>query len=169
VTTRDEELDLLLKAAEYTLSRNVITIGDLCRAVSVHELTASRLLGQLFVWHVIGANSPPAPRRVLIPKAHVNTVLCLMEDHQGVPPRPNPLDELRTPGLTDQQRRVLDLVALGKENAEIGRAISVTYETVKTYVKNLCNLYGARNRTHLVTIAHERGLLPTAVSREDSQ
>lgn len=68
-------------------------------------------------------------------------------------PTPTP----RVPSLREQQ--VLDLVALGKSNAEIGRDLFVSEATVKTVVQRVLRKMGARNRAHAVHLGHLRGLI----------
>ncbi len=61
--------------------------------------------------------------------------------------------------LTDRERDVLDLVARGHTNAEIGACLYVGAETVKTHVGSLLAKSGARDRTALAIAAHEGGLV----------
>lgn len=61
--------------------------------------------------------------------------------------------------LTDRERDVLDLLARGHTNAEIGATLYVGAETVKTHVGSLLAKSGARDRTALAIRAHESGLL----------
>jgi DNA-binding NarL/FixJ family response regulator len=61
-------------------------------------------------------------------------------------------------GLTDREREVLQRVALGESNAEIGGALSISPATARTYVSRLLTKLGARDRAQLVVIAYESGL-----------
>ncbi|WP_226343988.1 response regulator [Agilicoccus flavus] len=61
--------------------------------------------------------------------------------------------------LTGREHDVLDLVARGRTNAEIGATLFVGAETVKTHVGSLLAKSGARDRTALAIAAHECGLL----------
>jgi DNA-binding NarL/FixJ family response regulator len=61
--------------------------------------------------------------------------------------------------LTDREREVLALVARGWSNQEIGQALYVTPATAKTHVSRLLMKLGARDRTQLVVIAYESGLV----------
>jgi len=49
--------------------------------------------------------------------------------------------------LTDRQLQVLRLVALGRSNKEIGRALTLAPSTVKTHVTQLLIALGCTNRT----------------------
>ena len=63
------------------------------------------------------------------------------------------------PRLSKREREVLQLVAAGRSNKEIGAELKVTERTVKFHVTAIFNKLGAENRTQAVAIAHERGLV----------
>jgi DNA-binding CsgD family transcriptional regulator len=44
-------------------------------------------------------------------------------------------------------------VAGGATGREVGKALSVTAATVETHIRNAMRRLGARNRSHLVTLA----------------
>ena len=50
-------------------------------------------------------------------------------------------------------------MADGKSNAEIGRELYVSEDTVKTHARRLFRKLGARDRAHLVVFAYEAGLV----------
>ena len=54
---------------------------------------------------------------------------------------------------------VLAAVGRGRTNAEIARELFITYATVKSHVSHLLTKLDARDRTQLVVLAHEFGLL----------
>jgi DNA-binding NarL/FixJ family response regulator len=62
-------------------------------------------------------------------------------------------------GLTEREREVLQRVALGESNAEIGAALHISPATARTYVSRLLTKLGARDRAQLVVIAYESGLV----------
>jgi DNA-binding NarL/FixJ family response regulator len=61
--------------------------------------------------------------------------------------------------LTDREREVLALVAQGLSNSELAETLHVTLPTVKTHVSRILAKLGARDRTQLVIIAYEAGLV----------
>ena len=64
------------------------------------------------------------------------------------PPAP---DELA--GLTDQERRILDLIAEGMTNRQIGEQLFLAEKTVKNYVSNLLAKLGMSRRSEAAAYA----------------
>jgi DNA-binding NarL/FixJ family response regulator len=62
-------------------------------------------------------------------------------------------------GLSDREAAVLRLVAVGKANKEIARALSLSEETVKAHLKNIFVKLDVADRTHAVTVAARRGII----------
>ena len=63
------------------------------------------------------------------------------------------------PALTEREMQVLYGMAEGKSNAEIGRALFVSEDTVKTHARRLFRKLGARDRAHAVASAFRAGLV----------
>jgi DNA-binding NarL/FixJ family response regulator len=61
--------------------------------------------------------------------------------------------------LSPREVSALNLVAAGFSNREIGKALHVSEETVKTRVKSILWKLGAQDRTHAVSIAVRRGFI----------
>jgi DNA-binding NarL/FixJ family response regulator len=61
--------------------------------------------------------------------------------------------------LSEREIDVLRLVALGKQNRLIGQELSISEQTVKSRIKSILGKLAARDRTHAVTIAMQRGFL----------
>jgi DNA-binding NarL/FixJ family response regulator len=53
--------------------------------------------------------------------------------------------------------QVLEGVAAGRHNREIGECLFISEETVKVHLKRIMAKLGARDRTHAVAIANRRG------------
>ncbi len=62
-------------------------------------------------------------------------------------------------GPTARQMEVLMLVAQGQPNKRIAQVLGIAERTVKLHVTALLGALQARNRTHLVAVAREKGLL----------
>jgi DNA-binding CsgD family transcriptional regulator len=73
--------------------------------------------------------------------------------------RPQPMPPPQPPSRREIE--VLDLIAEGLTNAEIGGMLHLSEETVKSHVRHLIAKMQARNRAHLVALGYETGLLTT--------
>jgi DNA-binding NarL/FixJ family response regulator len=82
----------------------------------------------------------------------------LMEEFAALPesnrPRPEQLDE-----LTPRELEVVALVAVGMSNLEIAEHLVVSSATAKTHVSRALRKLDARDRSQLVTLAYETGLV----------
>ena len=56
---------------------------------------------------------------------------------------------------------MLSLVARGLSNAELAETLRVSLPTAKTHVSRILTKLGARDRTQLVVLAYESGLVTT--------
>lgn len=61
-------------------------------------------------------------------------------------------------GLTAREVEVLVLIAEGRSNADIARALVISPATVKTHINNLFGKAGLRDRAQAVTYAYAKGL-----------
>jgi len=61
--------------------------------------------------------------------------------------------------LSERELDVVRRVSAGLSNKEIAAQLSLSEETVKTYMKSLMSKLGASDRSHAVAIAIERGIL----------
>jgi DNA-binding NarL/FixJ family response regulator len=68
-------------------------------------------------------------------------------------------NESRRPLLTERELQVLRGMADGKSNAEIGRELYVSEDTVKTHARRLFRKLGARDRAHAVAAGFRAGLV----------
>jgi DNA-binding NarL/FixJ family response regulator len=64
--------------------------------------------------------------------------------------------------LTPRELEVLAGVARGLSNAAVGRELFITEATVKTHLLRVFGKLGVDDRTHAVTVAIGRGILPGA-------
>jgi two-component system, NarL family, response regulator NreC len=65
----------------------------------------------------------------------------------------------RTPSLSDREREVLQLVALGHTNQQIADRLILSVKTVETYKARVMEKLGVRGRAALVRYAMEQGLI----------
>jgi two-component system NarL family response regulator len=68
-------------------------------------------------------------------------------------------DRLSSPSLTPREVAVLQLVAKGLSNAEIGVALSVSAGTIKTHLKRIYPKLGVADRTAAALAAVQRGIV----------
>ena len=61
--------------------------------------------------------------------------------------------------LTEREREVLVLIAQGLSNAEIAQSLFISPTTAKTHVSRIISKLDAKNRSQLVIIAYENGLV----------
>ncbi|RQX28532.1 helix-turn-helix transcriptional regulator, partial [Micromonospora chalcea] len=66
---------------------------------------------------------------------------------------------LGQPDGTERELQVLLGMAEGKSNAEIGRELFVSEDTVKTHARRLFRKLGARDRAHAVAAGFRAGLV----------
>ena len=98
----------------------------------------------------------------LLAPSVTTTVLGRLGTHLATSVRPELLD-----GLTARGRDVLALVGRGMSNNEIGAELFLSPATARTYVSRLLAKLRARDRSRLVVLAYESGLItPGRAARE---
>lgn len=109
-------------------------------------------------WGVIGRTNNHT-RVPIIHEAHVGLVRAKIIVKRGiVAVGTHPLTHLAMPPLTAQHRHLIELVAEGTRNGAIARRLNVSEDTIKTHLRRIFRQMHAVDRTHLVHIAHQRGL-----------
>jgi len=96
-----------------------------------------------------GIRAVAAGETVLAPSIAAKLVSRVRADAASVAP----------PALSPREREVLGLVADGRSNPEIGRALHIGEATVKTHLLHVFEKLGVNDRTRAVTRAMELGLL----------
>ncbi|MEP7202302.1 MAG: response regulator transcription factor [Ilumatobacteraceae bacterium] len=67
--------------------------------------------------------------------------------------------------LSMREQEVLALIAFGMSNAEIGRELFLSVDTVKTYVRRLYSKLGVRNRAQAALHAAGHNVMPPEIRR----
>jgi DNA-binding NarL/FixJ family response regulator len=70
-----------------------------------------------------------------------------------------PVRSASAEGLTRRELEVLQLIAEGCPNHEIGERLFLSEETVKSHVKTLLEKLQARTRAHAVAVAIRHGVI----------
>ncbi|MBD3885698.1 response regulator transcription factor [Phormidium tenue FACHB-886] len=88
--------------------------------------------------------------------------------HQGgkyIPPQValKLAERLNSTQLTNRELEVLQLLVIGKSNAEIGAVLSISEHTVKFHINNVFNKLGVGDRTQAAIQALKRGLARLAL------
>ena len=103
-----------------------------------------------------GRNPPtrPSPRAALCGPTRRPT-LARTALHEPDPARPRPPPRAPAPrrpgGLTRREAQVADLVAAGRTNRQIARALTISEKTVEVHVHNVIAKLGAQSRTEVAT------------------
>lgn len=61
--------------------------------------------------------------------------------------------------FSKQENKILDLIAEGFSDKEIGEKVGLSHHTVTFYVSRLLLRLGAFNRTHLIALCFRNGVL----------
>lgn len=88
---------------------------------------------------------------------------CIRSVHQGQSYIPSEVgaklvERMNSPQLSERERDVLCLMALGKSNQEIGTDLGITLGTVKSHVNKLLHKLQVTDRTQAVLMALKRGI-----------
>ncbi|MDQ2809322.1 MAG: response regulator transcription factor [Chloroflexota bacterium] len=75
------------------------------------------------------------------------------------PDAPAARPPISTSGLTEREAAVMQLIATGHSNKEIGGQLSLAENTVKHHVSNILQKLGLADRTQLAIHAHQHGLV----------
>jgi len=71
-------------------------------------------------------------------------------------------ESMARPELSERELQVLQSMALGRSNKEIGQVLYISENTVKGHVKSILTKLDAIGRTEAIAIANKRGLIQTS-------
>jgi len=94
-------------------------------------------------------------------RAEVRVVVgqALTEPHSAADGSMPAADDRPSASLTERELEVLAGMCEGMSNAEIGRTLFLSEDTVKTHARRLFRKLGAADRAHAVALALRRGLV----------
>jgi len=131
-----------------TFEQDDYIFGALRAGASGFLLKRTRPEDLIAAVHTIAAGdallSPSVTRRVI--------------DRMGDQPLPDLARRPELAELTPRERDVLDLIARGLSNREIGVALTVEESTVRSHVKRILMKLGLRDRVQVVIYAYENGI-----------
>ncbi|GAA2024003.1 LuxR family transcriptional regulator [Agromyces tropicus] len=129
-----EEAYARWRAAEALLGRG----GD--RAAGAEMLRSGLALARRLRARPVEGELLDLARRARVP----------VEEPDRAMPEPTPV----VPGLTDREREVLALIAVGRTYSEIARSLVISEKTVSTHVSHLLDKTGSANRVELARLVH---------------
>jgi DNA-binding NarL/FixJ family response regulator len=91
--------------------------------------------------------------------ATVGQALNRSRGRDSMASRPRPTVEGMPPSLTERELQVLSGMSRGRSNAEIGRELYLSEDTVKTHARRLFRKLGASDRAHAVALGYRWALL----------
>jgi DNA-binding NarL/FixJ family response regulator len=91
----------------------------------------------------------------------IPAVRALMQGGTWIPPEVGEHLAARQRGevLSGREKEIVRHLALGEANKEIGAAVGISEQTVKSHVKNILAKLHVRDRTEAVTVALRRGII----------
>jgi DNA-binding NarL/FixJ family response regulator len=139
---------------------------DVMREIRLGRRTARIVVLTTFSGDVSAQRALKAGASAYVLKERVRAELAdiIREVHQGMK-RIEPAIALQIAHhasdltLSSREVEVLQLVAAGKSNKLIAKALAISGETVKTHVKNIMEKLSCHDRTHAVTIGLRRGII----------
>jgi DNA-binding NarL/FixJ family response regulator len=153
--------DVLL--LDLQMDRNaLVEIATVARRVAVVVVTASERADEAMAALRAGA------RGVVFKRFAIETLRdalrAVTEGHVWVPPvlQAELAAALRAPRpepLTPREREIVRYVALGLRNAEVGRSLFISEDTVKTHLNNVFKKLGLRDRAELTRYAIRVGIV----------
>ena len=107
-------------------------------------------------------------RGIVQGEASVSRVMAskLLDEFARQAKRP-PAVTLPGTNLSPREKKVLELVTLGRTNKEIAAALAVAENTVKSYVKNILEKLHLENRVQAATFAVREGLIEKPTEKSD--
>jgi DNA-binding NarL/FixJ family response regulator len=137
--------EVIIVAPDFTLAeaRRAIAIGA-CGLVRCREADGGRLTRAVLAASTGDCTVPPDMLTLLV---------------YELTPGARTLDPRPSPGLSEREHTVLNLIADGHETDEIARELCYSTRTVVGVVQNITYRFRLRNRAHAVAYAIRAGML----------
>ncbi|HEU4977334.1 MAG TPA: response regulator transcription factor, partial [Solirubrobacteraceae bacterium] len=127
-------------------------------ALGDRELAAAAAGEALRIAHALGAGWLAGEVEGLAARARLPLAAAA-----GAPAEPQAPEAVEDPfGLTPRERQVLELLARGATNREIGAELFMAEKTASVHVSRILAKLDVRSRTEAAAVAHRLGLLATS-------
>jgi two-component system, NarL family, response regulator len=95
------------------------------------------------------------------PNELLNAIRTIHSGQKYVPPDVGAklVQRMSNPELSEREREVLQAMAKGMSNQEIGAALNIGESTVKSHVNRILSKLGVHDRTQAVIVALKRGII----------
>ena len=140
-------IDVTIAIRSEFADARVIVLTTFERDVEVHRALKAGACGYLL------KSMPPAQMIDMIRQVHGGKKCVPPEIAAGL------AEHLGDETLTDREVEVLQQVAGGNRNRDIGKMLFIAEETVKVHLKHIMEKLGANDRTQSVAIAARRGII----------
>jgi two-component system nitrate/nitrite response regulator NarL len=145
-------LDVLkvIKAQDHETRVVMITVSDQADdlVTALREGADGYLLKDMEPEEMVASLQAAASGRVIVTDSLTHLLAAALREDK----RPKSTEEAQ---LTDQEQRILDLIASGLSNKQIGKELDITEGTVKVHVKHMLRKLGLRSRVEAAVWAVE--------------
>lgn len=151
------------------LHHDVFELGVVLDRIQRHVFTVARLL-EAAVGHLRHDRDVVVHPHRSEPEAlgHSHRPPDVVGPHAVISPTINNLVEAvprrsTSEQLTAREREVLELISMGKSNAQIATQLFIASRTVATHVEHILAKLGAANRAHASALGIRLGLIPNSL------
>ena len=117
--------------------------------------------GDVEIQRALGAGARGYVLKNMPPSELVQVIRHVHTGKKRVPPEiaAQLAEHMSDENLTSREVEVLQQVAEGNRNRDIGETLHISEETVKVHVKHIMDKLGAKDRTQAIAIAVRRGII----------
>ena len=143
----------------FPLAYALLRLAEAHMAADDRDAAAAAVQEAYATAHGLGAQPLAAEAAGLARRARLELVPAMPDAGQAERAgQPATADELARFGLTDREREVLVLLAAGRSNPEIARALFISAKTASVHVSNIMAKLGVSRRVEAAAVAHRLGV-----------